>query len=378
MSYLSPQLPVDESFRHLRSFSELSLADVDAIRLLLRGDSIIDWRRLNFETHAEIDNFLRVNQFEPDSPIDQSRFRYLHQEAVQYLRNHFNFRFPPQLIDPPDIQTLFLHASYRERKFNRFQLLSCAILKVMSIIHHIEGRSLLFRTPIADYDLYGLVQERIDAFFEGAQRDSIPVVHIYGSRKSRDSMITKLLSKRDTIAATIFDKLRYRIIVERHEDLLGVLAYMVHTLLPFNFCIPGESSNNLVSIEELIARESGLRERFDGPTSNYHQWGAAKTSRETPQNIFSGSTYRVINFIVDLPVRLDKFLSQADILRFGRIAFVMVEFQVVDQQTEDENEEGENSHEMYKKRQRAKVLERLRKGTLVKKRKGHAPEGGDR
>ena len=38
----------------------------------------------------------------------------------------------------------------------------------------------------------------------------LPVVSFTGNRKSRSSVITKLLAKRDNLAAQLFDKLRYR------------------------------------------------------------------------------------------------------------------------------------------------------------------------
>ena len=33
----------------LKTLDEFTLADLEAVRLLLRGDSVIDWHRLNFE-----------------------------------------------------------------------------------------------------------------------------------------------------------------------------------------------------------------------------------------------------------------------------------------------------------------------------------------
>lgn len=364
MSHIATSLELDLSLQRYLPVSALELLDIEAARLLLRGDSIIDWHRMNFRTREQVDNFLRVNLFEPDSVQDQRRFRYLHQEAVQYLRNHFNLRFPQKVADPPDVQSLFLYASFAERRFNRLQLLSCVILKVMSILHHIEGRSLLFRTPISDLDLFALVQERVDAFTERAQRADVPILSCYGSRKSRDSLITKLLSKKDTIAATIFDKLRYRIVLENHEDLLPTLAYMCHTFVPYNYTIPNESTNNLLDLWQELEAHTSVKDQMDGMLSNY-RWREDGV-RGSVGNIFSGSSYRTINFIVDLPVRLDAFLSQEDMIRYGRIGFVLVEFQVVDEPTELLNDQGENSHELYKRRQRDRVLERLRWGGLLK------------
>ena len=38
----------------LKSLEDFSLADLEAVRLILRGDSVIDWRRLDFKTHEQV------------------------------------------------------------------------------------------------------------------------------------------------------------------------------------------------------------------------------------------------------------------------------------------------------------------------------------
>ena len=78
--------------------------------------------------------------------------------------------------------------------------------------------------------------------------------------------------------------------------------------------------------------------------------------------MFSGGSYRMINFIADFPVRIDHLVDVRYGALLGRTVFVMVEFQVIDRQTARANEEGENAHRLYKERQRAVVEARLRKG----------------
>ena len=84
------------------------------------------------------------------------------------------------------------------------------------------------------------------------------------------------------------------------------------------------------------------------------------------QNEFSGPGYRVINFVADLPVRIDKFLCRTSddplFVENGAVVFVLTEFQIVDARTADQNESGENSHERYKERQAARVKARLMHG----------------
>jgi uncharacterized protein (TIGR04552 family) len=55
------------------TLDELSLDDVEGVRLLLRGDSVIDWHRLAFDDHADVDRFLRLNEFDPESDEEMGR-----------------------------------------------------------------------------------------------------------------------------------------------------------------------------------------------------------------------------------------------------------------------------------------------------------------
>ena len=81
-------------------------------------------------------------------------------------------------------------------------------------------------------------------------------------------------------------------------------------------------------------------------------------------NEFSGPGYRIINFIADLPLRLDPARHAHDpaFAEFGCIAFALTEFQVVDEAAAHANEQGENSHEAYKERKRQTVRHRLLTG----------------
>jgi uncharacterized protein (TIGR04552 family) len=89
-------------------------------------------------------------------------------------------------------------------------------------------------------------------------------------------------------------------------------------------------------------------------------------------NQFSGNTYRALNFVVDMPMRMDAYLpppEQDSRQRKGRIVFALVEFQIMDEQTARLNEEGDNAHKLYKRRQKRRVLRRLARGLVVPKRK---------
>ena len=86
------------------------VGDVEAVRLVLRGGSPIDWHRLNFLTLAEVDDFLRTNLLDPADPRDLARLQYsprVHPLPEGVLR----VPLPLEVRQPSDVRDLFLYAS---------------------------------------------------------------------------------------------------------------------------------------------------------------------------------------------------------------------------------------------------------------------------
>ena len=140
------------------------------------------------------------------------------------------------------------------------------------------------------------------------------------------------IGKKEDVASTVFDKFRFRIITKTKDDLLPLVVWLHREVFAYNFVIPGQSHNNLMAFKKMI--ESQVLER---PPSN----GILEEDVMESPNEFSSSTYRVINSIVDVPVRIDRFINHAFDDGLGRIVFVMAEFQIVDQETAITNEEGD-------------------------------------
>ena len=326
--------------------------DVDAIRLLLTGNSVIDWRKLSFESPTQVNRFLETLLFDVNDPQDQRRIRYVYNEAVSYLEEHLKLRFPQELRNPTDVRQVFLWASAVEGSKRR-QLLSCIILKLMHVIHHMEAADLKFRAPVSEYRLMELAKERVFIAAERMRGAGVPIVSFYGSQKSRSSIITKLLAKQQSVAATIFDKLRFRIVVPQREDLAPTLGYLTRHVVPFNYTIPQQSLNTLLEVDDL---KVGLREEDQS-----HLETGPNILHPSP-NDFSGASYRSINFIVDFPVRVPEPSLGNLAYELGRTLFVLVEFQLIDEETARLNEQGENAHYLYKSRQHQTIARRLKSG----------------
>ncbi len=342
----------------MRDLDEFSLADLEGIRLLLRGGSVIDWYRLNFAGREEIDLFLRALEVDLEDPADRARAEAVKNSAISYLKRHFDFPIPKP-VAKPDLVGLLLLASSKGHR----QLCACAILKVMHIIHHLEARELLFMLPTSDEEVFHLVEQKVYRIIGKALASGFPIVEFIGGRKNKDSLYTKLLSKPDVSAAQIYDKLRFRVVTRAEEDTFPMLNFLQHHLFPFNFVIPGQSTNTLVHFLSFCETNPHLKTLVPQlQIDRYFEDGLNGVD-----NRFTAPTYRVVHFVVDMPVRLpEQMLVEAPPAAWalGRVIFVQTEFQILDQITDQKNEAGDASHAAYKDRQRLAVMRRLEVGNL--------------
>ena len=182
---------------------------------------------------------------------------------------------------------------------------ACVVLKVMHIIYHLAGRQALLRLAISDDAIFREIELKVLRVVEELRAAGCAVAEFEWSRKPRDSQITKLLAKRSTLAANIYDKLRFRLIVPTEADLVPTLATLTRQLIPFNYIVPGESVNQLVDLAGLLIHEPHLQRLAPRMQP---QEGPAR--RLPTANEFSGPEYRIINFVADLPLRLGRLVPR--------------------------------------------------------------------
>jgi uncharacterized protein (TIGR04552 family) len=344
---------------HENRLGAFSVSDLTAVRNMIRGGSIIDWHRLYFTDREQVDRFLRVHEFDPASREDMARLEALRDQAVEYLERHLGFRIPEDVAERIPARDLLLVASQKGKRRTH----ACVVLKVMHVLHHLAGRELLTRLSVSADEIFHVVEGKVLATVEEMKSAGCAIVEFEWSRKEPDSLITKLLAKRDNIAAHVYDKLRFRMTTHSEEEIVFVLRELVQRLVPFNFVIPGESVNDIVDLHGFVERSSNLSHHL----ADLLDLSRVAADRRSPLiNEFSGPSYRVVNFVADLPVRMDKFLCRLpDDPLFadnGAVVFVLTEFQIVDARTAEANELGENSHRRYKERQITRVKARLSHG----------------
>jgi uncharacterized protein (TIGR04552 family) len=351
----------------VRDLADMGLRELERIRLILRGGSVIDWRRMHFQGREEVDRFLRLCQIDTSRLEDDAWIRRVLADAVEYLRKTFNYRVADAVANPVEVHDLFLFAS-GVKGLPRHRRIACIVLKVMHVIQHIEGRDLLHRLSFSEAELSRLVLERVLGVAQLIRDRGLPVLEFAHSIKTQDSLITKLLAKRETVAAQIYDRTRFRIITQMRSDVVPVLYFLTQSLFPFNFVVPGQTDNTLVSFKSLLLENPRLQQF----TQQLHLDLDFEEREEPAHNLYSGKSYKALNFVVDLPLRMDAYLPLAEHdarERKNRLVFTLVEFQIVDEETARENEQGQNAHKLYKHRQRRKVLRRLSRGLVIPRKK---------
>src|SRR5664279_1378426 len=266
---------------HVAAFS---VADLTAIRNLLRGGSVIDWHRLFFTDRQQVDRFLRINEYDPSNPADIARLEDLREQAVEYLERYLGFHVAEDVAVRVPARDLLLIASQKGKRRTQ----ACIVLKVMHVLHHLAGRELLTKLAVSGDQIFHLVEEKVLRTVEELKSVGCHVVEFEWSRKHADSLITKLLAKKESIAADVYDKLRFRMITNTEEQLVFVMRELVQRLIPFNYVIPGQSVNDIIKIRETLDLSPALN-RFLPDITDLAAIAADK--KPTPQNEFSGPGY---------------------------------------------------------------------------------------
>ena len=328
--------------------------DLQALRLLLSGGSVVDWRRLSFREPHEVAEFLAANGYDVDNSIEMGRLVALHRRALDYLEQTYELVIPERVRAPEDVSELFLIASGVDADESEQQA-ACAVLKVVHVLNHLEARRLVHHLSLSERALFLAAADKVDALIDEMRGAGFGICEYEPSTKTDHSLITKLISKPRVTAAQIFDKLRFRLVTESREDLLPVVRWLLRQLFPFNHVIAGESHNTILTEDELrdclepkpSPEEGGRHDLFGG---------------YQPSNPATSPSFRMINFVVDLPVRINRLCTPAELVRLshlGHLVHVTLEFQLFDRATLLANEAGEGNHGAYKQRQLNLVSERL-------------------
>lgn len=309
-----------------------------------------------------------------------------------------------------DITQLFFMATGNDESVSvEEKLWAEIILKVMHTIVHID------RDLRANY--FSVIQTQVfDRFYKYVYRDENNVLYLgergttnqvmlvdfqTKSKKTRDSVIIKLLHKAENVAEELFDRVGVRFVTDNKLDALGVIKFLLQEsiVIPHNIK-PSRSVNTLIDMDEFkrdyirILKQSLRGKVTNEQIESLLHAAANKMQNSDVKNPHSAEQYHAIQFTCRQMIRyknpiytelsalrneakksgsndefVKKFLS-IDISSVGKEMrfFYPFEIQIVDKESHHQNTEGEASHQEYKKSQLRSALKRVFKSLLEYKR----------
>ncbi len=395
------------------SYLSKYLFDWESLDVVVGGRSALDSKYfIGSMTDSEmVQNFLTGYGLGANDPVAHAELFGNFQEAIQFIRRYFlaeeseDVKIPNSIIMITDISDLFLTATGNKEGTNHEETLWAEIvLKVMHTILHVDKdlRSNYFseiQTQIFDR-FYKYLQRNDDGLFfaksDNVEKHSqVPLVEFETkSKKTRDSVIIKLLHKAENVAEELFDRVGVRLVTDSRFDTLRVIKFLVENfvIIPHNVK-PSRSLNSLIDLESfkqkhslLIkkALRSGLSEEEFIVAMEEEVLKSSFGSEAEDRNSHSLTGYSAIQFTCRHLIKyknpfLQEFIelrNEAKLQKEGELAkkirsmdysliardvrfFYPYEVQIVDREAHRINSEGEASHVEYKKSQINAAKKRL-------------------
>lgn len=391
----------------------------DVLDCIIDGKSMIDladgWSGRPLCTHQDVERYLRGYGFDPENPIMNAELLGNMREAIEFIRVHFEeSEVPRKLLELSDIRDLFLMANRSlpgqgtDKAGTTLRSWSCSVLKVMHTIAHVDKdlRAPYFpeiQKQILDR-YYKVIHREASGALYLAEREGVPdhervelVVFETKPKKSRDSILIKLLHKPENVAEELFDRVGIRFVTKTRLDALRVIRFLREQtiVVPANLK-PSRSRNTLIDLEsfrpglttllqeaeEGKLKEEELVDRLDQLIAN--------PPGRTDGNRFTSASYHAIQFTCrqlivvrnplyeelrslrnlakegSLPEAAKSLVERIDLAKVQRETrfFYPYEVQVTDEKSFEENERGRSAHSEYKNAQVQSAKKRVMGSSL--------------
>jgi uncharacterized protein (TIGR04562 family) len=386
------------------------------LRVLIGGQSFLDSQdgfRGTFRNIHGAENYLSAYGFNLHDPIETAELQGSLQEALRFIRTYFlkpgnpeglALEVPKKIAEINEIPELLMFSSQEAQPDLRHW--ACAILRVIHTLSHVDRdiRTHYFKdiqTQILDRFYRQLHRDEAGQLYLGRTEDDPYRVDLVQfevkPKKSRDSILMKLLHKPQSVAEELFDRVGVRFVTRSRVDAIRVIHYLEHSNVVVGANIkPSRSRNTLIDtawFEEALVRELPrlkskeiTEERFreilekapfsvpnsdDNPFSSEHYRAIQFTCRQLIKikNPLSDhirdlkQVARTLTLAPELAAAIEK-VDQRYIQRVARF-FYPFEVQVVDEKSYCENEKGRSAHGEYKRAQQRAALHRVM-GVLAK------------
>ncbi|PIE89214.1 MAG: TIGR04552 family protein [Acidobacteria bacterium] len=350
-----------------------SFIDWHSMGPVLSGVSIIDLKKLSVKNKKQALDYALNYGLDVSNPIKEQLVQDIHIEAVQCIEDMFlptGCVIPPVVSAPRSPLDLLVYASgYDMGRNEDIQAWSCAILKVMHCFFQLEydlklkNINSIRKQIYADYE--SLISMRDEAIFLEDKKESLPLFFFkFKKKKSKQSIILKLLHKPHMAPSDIYDHLGIRFVLNtKIECLLAFDFFSRHSLITEANIKPFRSRNTLVDIEEakklFDKYKKRLKKSDEYPAEIYRKMDkklpVMKLENVKNINPFSASDYRSIQITVRKMIELSDSIPTgmhgASLAPAQDTFYFDYEIQLIDKETWLKTRRGPTSHAAYKRRQ---------------------------
>jgi uncharacterized protein (TIGR04562 family) len=382
--------------------------------IMAGGMSSLDAKKYLGQFHSKDDvaNFLQGYGFDIHDPVQSAEIFGNFQEAIQFIKRYFlkegnpeglDYKIPDRILRTVDVSDLFLFIT-GDKNFKATTeeaIWAGIILKVMHTILHTD-KDLRYR-------YFSEIQKQIfDRFYKYLHRDnddnlflkapnSDDMIQLQSfetkSKKTRESIIIKLLHKKESVAEELFDRIGVRFVTKNLVDSLRVMRFLYNNyIVMVNNIKPSRSQNSLIDLESFscdylkIIKESikqQMSEEDFREKAEHLAQSCLFREKNYKDNDHTSSTYRAIHFTCRQLIKYkNPFMTQFNKVRKlakdneGELAelilnldttsiardlrfFYPFEVQITDEKSHEQNTSGEASHQEYKKSQLNSAMKRL-------------------
>jgi uncharacterized protein (TIGR04562 family) len=397
------------------SYLNKYMFDWEMLDVVVGGHSALDTKNFlgPMTSIDHVQQFLKGYGLDPFNNVTNAELFGTFQEALQFIKRYFlkegnpdglDLKFPNSILMISDIIQLFLMATEDKQSKKEERYWAEIILKVMHTIIHADKdlRSNYFKIvqmQIFDRFYRYTFRDENDKLYFGIKGTSevIPLVDFEAkAKKTRDSVIIKLLHKAENVAEELFDRIGVRFITHTRFDMLRIIRFLTekNIVIPHNNK-PSRAMNSMIDLAKfkeahqrvlkMALRNNLTEERFVAALER-EILDCKVVQKNSEHNKFSSKSYQSLQFTCRHLIEYkNPFLQEFNDLRkmakncnleenelakkilsmdISPVArdirfFYPYEVQVMDQEAFKENSEGDASHQEYKNHQRHSAMLRL-------------------
>lgn len=361
----------------------------ETLDAVIQGRSSIDLSSMPTKNADEAKSLLFQCGYDLDNPVDSSEIQMLFQQAVdfieaRFLTNHIHWEglgeayapaseIPRHIKSEQDVIALIMIAASSE-SIDRYW--ACAVLKVMLTLSHIHNMPLQQYAAQASDTIVSNFQRVLSVDRDGKHvlnGNEDRELTLYGFetklQKARDSMLIKLLGKKESIAEDVWDLVGVRLITNTpQEALIAVDILRERKVFTFPNIVPSRSRNTLLDYEAFkkVYQDSVSKMETLIPNDEFMHWVnqlpvEPATKDDFKENNSSLPSYRAIHITCRHQLRMPSY----DNFKTTRIAFPY-EIQILDRESYLASKAGDSAHTLYKEKQLIKARRRTLGKLLIR------------